>query len=423
MKKIVDWIQSFFARLRTAAVWGKARAAFMSLSEKIKNNAAWKFAVGRFASRKPASAISEPATTPRGQQNAQTPKRNLDRFTAISWLTTLCIITALLGATLRYKSSRPTTYVSAPLPTQSSGADQPQVAAPVAGSEGSGGGVLFIPRKLQLKTNIPERPRYETTFYRVSRGDAMAAIAEKFKLKTESILFVNAQLEDNPHNLKPGMELSIPPLDGLYYEWKDGDTFETVAEKFYAKSDDIITFPGNRIDLTDPKVETGATVMIPGGSRNLVDWTQNLATIGRGENDGTGGGNATNACGGGMVASGFGWPADAHSISGNGYGAGHLGIDITADVGANVYAAGNGVVTMAQGGWNYGYGNAIQIDHGNGYVTVYAHLSSINVGVCQSVGQGALIGASGNTGNSFGAHLHFEVRSGGANINPYDIVQ
>ncbi|HET7145504.1 MAG TPA: M23 family metallopeptidase, partial [Anaerolineales bacterium] len=85
--------------------------------------------------------------------------------------------------------------------------------------------------------------------------------------------------------------------------------------------------------------------------------------------------------------------------------------------------AGSGVVTMAQGGYNYGYGNVVQIDHGNGYVTVYAHLSQINVSQCQSVGQGTLIGYSGNTGNSFGAHLHFEIRINGANINPYDIVQ
>ena len=80
-------------------------------------------------------------------------------------------------------------------------------------------------------------------------------------------------------------------------------------------------------------------------------------------------------------------------------------------------------MTMAQGGWNYGYGNVVQIDHGNGYVTVYAHLSAINVSECTPVGQGTVIGAAGNTGNSFGAHLHFEVRIGGSNINPYDIVQ
>jgi murein DD-endopeptidase MepM/ murein hydrolase activator NlpD len=77
---------------------------------------------------------------------------------------------------------------------------------------------------------------------------------------------------------------------------------------------------------------------------------------------------------------------------------------------------------MAQGGYNYGYGNVIQIDHGNGYSTVYAHLSTIGVGVCESVGAGQWIGGAGNTGNSQGAHLHFEVRQGGGFINPWFVL-
>jgi murein DD-endopeptidase MepM/ murein hydrolase activator NlpD len=95
------------------------------------------------------------------------------------------------------------------------------------------------------------------------------------------------------------------------------------------------------------------------------------------------------ACPGGAVGGGgFVWPADAHSLSGNDYWSGHLGIDIAAGEGAPVYAADSGVVTMAQGGYNYGYGNVIQIDHGNGYSTVYAHLSAMFVSVCQSVSAG-----------------------------------
>jgi len=343
----------------------------------------------------------------------------VDRFTIISWVLTILIVVALLTSTVLYKNSRPINVSASAQPTSVAGADPVAVGAPVT----SGDGVSSIVRKLQLITNIPERPRYESVIYRVSRGDAMLSIADDYKLKSETILYVNTQLEDNPHNLKPGMELTIPPVDGVYYEWKDGDTFESVAKEFYAEPNDIITFPGNNVDLTDPKIKPGTTVMVPGGSRDLRQWEQDLVTTGRGANTGTGGANATNACGGGSVASGFGWPADSHNISGNGYGPGHLGIDIQANEGDPVYAAGSGVVTMAQGGWNYGYGNVVQIDHGNGYVTVYAHLSYYNVGLCSSVGQGAVIGAAGNTGNSFGAHLHFEVRIGGANVNPYSIVQ
>lgn len=393
-----------------------------SFSEKIRTTFS---ALGRRFKRKPkvqaaVPASQEPGTSPR-EANA---KPRVDRFSIISWVVTVLIVAGLLGSTLYYKSTLPPTIVTVPQPTQaaeSASVGAPQVGEPVVSADG---GVLpSIVRKLQLITKIPERPRYDSILYRVSRGDAMLAIAEEFKLKSESILYVNDQLEDNPHNLKPGMELTIPPVDGLYYEWKDGDTFESVAQKFEADADEIINFPGNHIDLTDPKIEPGTLVMVPGGVRDLRDWTQDLATAGRGADTGTGGSNATNSCGGGPVASGFGWPANAHAISGNGYGPGHLALDIQANEGEPVYAAGNGVVTMAQGGWNYGYGNVVQIDHGNGYVTVYAHLSAINVSLCTPVGQGSVIGAAGNTGNSFGAHLHFEVRIGGSNINPYDIVQ
>lgn len=387
MKNILEKIRSFFATLGT----------------KFK--------------RKPkdVSAVSKPRA-----------KGKADRFTVISWAITIFVVAALLTSTILYKNSLPATISPPPQPTSpgdtSSDAGQPQVGEPVVGLGGNG--ISSINRELQLKTNIPERPRYDAVIYRVSRGDAMLSIAEQFKIKYESILYINKQLEDNPHNLKPGLELTIPPVDGLYYEWKDGDTFETVAEKFNAKADDIISFPGNNVDLTDPKIAPGTLVMIPGGSRELRNWEADLQTMGRNPAGGTGtseiGGNA---CGGGPVSSGLGWPADDHTLSGNPYGPGHLGIDISAPEGSNVYAAGAGVVTMAQGGYNYGYGNVIQIDHGNGYVTVYAHLSQINVSLCQAVGQGTLIGYSGNTGNSFGAHLHFEIRVGGTNINPYDIVQ
>jgi murein DD-endopeptidase MepM/ murein hydrolase activator NlpD len=360
----------------------------------------------------------EPVTA----ENEPKPRHKADRFSIVSWVLTIVLVVSLLGGTLYYKSTIPPTVVTVPAePTPLAEEGQPQVGEPAL-SQG-GGGFSAILRKLQLKTNIPERPRYESSLYRVVRGDSMYRIAETYQVKSETILYVNEQLEDNPHNLRPGMELTIPPVDGLYYEWQEGDTFESVAKEFFAEPEDIINFPGNQIDLTNPTIEPGTIVMIPGGSRELRNWAADLQTAARGANTGTGGSNAANTCGGGPVASGFGWPADDHTLSGNAYGPGHLGIDISAPEGSNVYAAGTGVVTMAQGGWNYGYGNVVQIDHGNGYVTVYAHLSTIFVSQCQTVGQGAVVGLSGNTGNSFGAHLHFEIRVGGANINPYDIVQ
>lgn len=352
-------------------------------------------------------------------KDASVVRPKADRFTLISWGVTWVIVLIALGFAL-WRTQGVNT-ANTPLPTSAPDASQPNVPLPAQGA--AGGGTVAIDRLLQLKTNIPERPRYDPVIYRVSRGDGMWAIADDFKVKSETILFVNTQLEDNPHNLRPGMELTIPPVDGLYYEWKDGDTLEAVAAKFEAKPDEILAFPGNNVDLTNPVIKPGTEIMIPGGSRELRNWEADLVTMSRGANTGTGSASATNACGGGPIDNSLGWPADDHTLSGNPYGPGHLGIDISAPEGSNVYAAGSGVVTMAQGGSNYGYGIVVQIDHGNGWVTVYAHLSQYNVNVCAMVGQGTLIGYSGNTGNSFGAHLHFEIRIGGSNVNPYAYVQ
>jgi murein DD-endopeptidase MepM/ murein hydrolase activator NlpD len=96
----------------------------------------------------------------------------------------------------------------------------------------------------------------------------------------------------------------------------------------------------------------------------------------------------------------------------------HAGVDLAAGCGAPIYAAANGTVTYA--GPNGGYGNYIRLDHGNGVGTGYAHIvgGGILVGWGQYVRAGQVIAYEGNTGNSFGCHLHFEVYLGGAPTNP-----
>ena len=345
-------------------------------------------------------------------------KRNL--FSILSWFVTIFIVAGILGGGLWYKGKN-ATIALVPEPTSQPGEDPPPVALPDSGSgEGGGGGFDAITRNIQLKTNMPERPRYTVDKYTVARGDSVFAIAEKYKITPETLLWANYDsLQDNPHNLKPGITLNVPPTNGIYYQWKDGDTLESVASEFKTDAESILDWPGNDIDLTNPTVDPGSWVMVPGGQREFVQWL--IPTIATGSS-GTSG-TSTSACPGGAVGSGaFVWPADNHFLSGNDYWSGHLGIDIAAGEGAPIYAADSGVVTMAQGGDNYGYGNVIQIDHGNGYSTVYAHLSVIGVGTCQSVYAGQWIGSAGSTGNAQGAHLHFEVRKNGGFINPWFVL-
>ena len=94
----------------------------------------------------------------------------------------------------------------------------------------------------------------------------------------------------------------------------------------------------------------------------------------------------------------------------------HTGIDIASNQGTTIYAADGGTITLAA--WNGGYGNCVMIDHGNGYVTLYGHMSSIAVSQGQTVSQGDTIGYVGSTGNSTGPHLHFEVLKNGTRIDP-----
>ena len=112
------------------------------------------------------------------------------------------------------------------------------------------------------------------------------------------------------------------------------------------------------------------------------------------------------------ITSGFGYRRDPF----NGHAAMHAGIDFKGPIGSPIYAAADGRVTFA--GVRSGYGNAIEITHGNGMLTRYAHLSRIDVKVGQAVAAGSTIGGLGNTGRSTGPHLHFEVRINDRAVNP-----
>jgi murein DD-endopeptidase MepM/ murein hydrolase activator NlpD len=114
----------------------------------------------------------------------------------------------------------------------------------------------------------------------------------------------------------------------------------------------------------------------------------------------------------------LGWPVSGPVTSGFGlrWGRMHEGIDIAVAEGTPVRAAGAGTVIYA--GWMGGYGNLVVVDHGNGLSTAYAHNSSLGVEVGQSVTAGQVVSYSGNTGNSTGPHVHFEVRVNGSAVDP-----
>lgn len=117
------------------------------------------------------------------------------------------------------------------------------------------------------------------------------------------------------------------------------------------------------------------------------------------------------------LSSSFGYRRDPI----NGSGAMHSGLDFKAAYGTPILAAADGTITKA--GWMGGYGKTVEITHGNGLMTRYAHLSRLNVNVGQKIERGVQIGRMGSTGRSTGTHLHFEVRHNGRAINPHKFLK
>jgi murein DD-endopeptidase MepM/ murein hydrolase activator NlpD len=116
--------------------------------------------------------------------------------------------------------------------------------------------------------------------------------------------------------------------------------------------------------------------------------------------------------GNGYITSHFGGRSDPFT----GGRAMHKGIDLDANIGDPVKAAADGIVGFV--GVKNGYGNVVEVDHGNGYTTLYAHNSAFTVKVGDLVRAGQQIAKAGNTGRSTGAHIHFEVHQNGVAVNP-----
>ena len=235
----------------------------------------------------------------------------------------------------------------------------------------------------------------EISVYTVREGDSLSQVAEMFGVTANTILWANDLNKST--GIQPGQNLVILPVIGVRHIVKGGDTLSTIAKKYEADADEILAF--NQLDSVSD-ISVGNTLIIPGGELHedvKAKPTKNAA--GKKVAKGTGGGGLINPAPGSIKTQGI------H---------GYNGVDLGGAMGATIRAAAAGTVIVAKGdgGWNGGYGNYIVIKHSNGTQTLYAHLSSLSVGVGSVVDQGQTIGGMGNTGKSTGTHLHFEVRGG-----------
>jgi murein DD-endopeptidase MepM/ murein hydrolase activator NlpD len=262
---------------------------------------------------------------------------------------------------------------------------------------------------------MPGRPRFDVGTYVVEQGDTLFAIANRFGLKPETILWGNFDiLEDDPHSLQPGQSLSILPVDGTFYVWHEGDLLNGVAEFFGVEAQEIIEWPGNRLkpdmDPEQPDIEAGTRLVIPGGTRETVDWRSPRITRANPASARIlGPGYCGSVVDGPIGAGFFSWPTPSTIISGYVFNPViHPAIDIGGTTGNAIFAVDAGVVVYA--GWhNGGYGYVVVIDHGNGWQSLYAHMSSVGAVCGQDVYQGDVIAGMGCTGNCSGTHLHFEL--------------
>lgn len=255
--------------------------------------------------------------------------------------------------------------------------------------------------------------------YLVVEGDTLSGVAARFDLSVATIAASNG-LDENAA-LAIGQELVIPTADGVIHETTDGDSLWYLASLYQVSLDDILhANPDVNPDTLAPETK----LFIPGAKP--VRTREVTANRGGGDEKAASVANSPSPSTGPSGSIFSRWPTSGPITSYYGkredpvYGGTqvHKGIDIGAPAGQSVVAVGSGRVVMA--GSYGGYGLTVMVDHQNGLVTRYAHLSRIDVSEGERVSSGQRVGAVGSTGKSTGPHLDFGVTDGGQTVNPLD---
>lgn len=249
---------------------------------------------------------------------------------------------------------------------------------------------------------IQPRNRTETVEYTVRSGEnTVAKIAHKFGLNPSTILWANKLTQKEI--LQVGRTLTIPPMDGIFYNTQAGDTLDAIAKIHNVDTEKILTYNqiGSGVALKD-----GQSLFIPNAKKTFVP-----QFVASGRQAGV-----TQ-----LSAIGFKLRRPTQGVLTQGYHTKHFALDIHNRMNTPIYASASGTVIKSDDGWNYGYGKYIIIDHGNGIQTLYGHNNVRKVEVGDEVKTGQLIALMGNSGNVFGPtgiHLHYEVRIYGRKVNP-----
>ena len=281
--------------------------------------------------------------------------------------------------------------------------------------------------------------------YKVKSGDNVKNIAYDNKMSTTELLIANQSIKDENSLLYPGQEVVISyikPVITIIEEThsvkKEKIRYKTIEQKdssMYSGTSKVIQKGQKGESKVTRKIEkhngkiTQALIV---NTEVLKDPVNKIVKIGTKASSSSGSGYYTGPIGPANISGDWAWPTVRNYTITEYWGYGlrsdigesssrmHDGIDIAGlGCGSPIYAANNGTVIYAS--WYPGYGNYIEINHGSGIVTFYGHLQSIYVSKGSTVSKGQNIATMGNTGYSYGCHLHFGMRYNGSSANPLSL--
>ncbi len=307
----------------------------------------------------------------------------------------------------------------------------------------------FLMKSSSLGTQGSRLAYGQGLVYTVKAGESIEGIAARYHIKPETVRWANG-LQPGV-SLQPGQELVILPVDGIMHAVRRGQTLERIAELYGISSDAI----ARQNKIQGGFIVAGQQLIIP-GAKPLTANAAAVAVIAQSDSEDQGPLHFTSQlntkdiklqlnlpqtpgarsrprgplASAALSASPLQMPCENCQFT-QYYHPGHYAVDIQTKGGGPIFAAEDGIVIRADGrhggdpnghdGWNGGYGNVIEIDHGNGMVTLYGHNKELYVNVGDHVKRGQEIAYMGNTGQVHGPtgiHTHFEVRVDGVKKNP-----
>ena len=250
----------------------------------------------------------------------------------------------------------------------------------------------FIPQVLTQPVT------YKT--YTVKLGDTISGITKKFGLSNLSTL-ISINDIGNVRQLAAGQRLKVPSIDGIIYTVKPGDTLESIIAANNVTMETLLDVN----DLTSKDLAENQQLFLPGVALDSVTLRNAMGDLFKMP-----------------IAAPFRWTSmyGPRTDPIAGHKSFHTGVDMACPKGTPILASMSGRVTKT--GVTRVYGNYVIIDHGNGYQTLYAHMSKIIATEGQWVNQGTRIGLVGSTGYSTGPHLHFTVYKNGQLVDPMSVL-